>query len=371
MPRVSYNKAATMEMPVQKGFRMFKNEVGKRYHIIFLAETVGQRLDNSDIYMPIQYRTVMHKVGNKGVKVKCSNIDLYKDLDPQSVLRKDADGNVLNDGTCPFCEADKLFKKKIFANFDEFKANNPGFTELEKKAFFKSQYNKQVIKDPEFHNAFLVAVIPYVNGQPEVDETGNIRYEIMGMEMTESRFTKKLAPAVDVAKMGALHPDDDGISWGEFYFNFPFANTGDPNKDKQEAGKDLTISSAPRRLLDSNPTLFAKLKEEVAQLDFDAIEETMYVFKLKTLEEMERELAKYVSKDDLAVEGQPTSDAVSVEEAQAIMSAGVTPSTQQVAPVVEPTVAPTVESPVVPTQTVSPTQTEEKGAAAFDVGSIL
>lgn len=344
MPRVTLNRAVNMPSLKQKGLKMFNYDMGNRYHIIFLAETVGQDEEGNDIYEPLQYRTVIHKIGPKKQKVRCSNIDNYQMLGPESVLRLDDEGKPLidvrsgkpfNDGSCPYCKAFELSRQQIAQEWAEKEAAEPNISDADRKKFFKDAYSKQPVTDVEYHNAFMVAVLEMNNNKIVTDAEGNKKYEIMGMEMTESRFQKKLMEQVEVFRLGEEEGSThDGLSWNEFYFNFP------DSASKMESGKDMTISLCPRPVLATDKALFDKLKEEVERMDYDEVENMMFAFKLKSIEDMEKDLSNYmtITRHDMTDEEVEAakdkvykSDAVSVDEIKEIMQdKGGEPETEKV-----------------------------------------
>lgn len=344
MPRVTLNKAVSMPSLKHKGLKMFNYEMGKRYHVIFLAETVGQDNEGNDIYEPLQYRTVVHKIGPKGQRVRCANIENYVELGQESVLRLDENGKPMidprnnrpfNDGTCPYCEAFDLARQKIAADWAEKEKSDPNISDKERKEFFKNAYSKSAVTDVEYHNAFMIAVLEMDGNKLATDADGNKKYEIVGMEMTEARFQKKLMEQVQISKLGEDEGNtNDGLCWNEFYFNYPEA------KSKMESGKDMTISLCPRPILATDKTLFGKLKEEVQNMDYDEVENMMFAFRLKSIEDMEKDLSQYMSvvrtdmTDEEVEEAKDKvyqSDAVTAEEIKKVMQD--TAATQPATPV--------------------------------------
>jgi len=352
MPRVTLNKAVSMPSLKHKGLKMFNYEMGKRYHIVFLAETVEQDDEGKDIYEPLQYRTVIHKIGPKGQRVRCANIDNYNELGAESVLRMNEDGTPmidirngkpLNDGTCPYCEAFNLARQKIAEEWAIKEKNEPNISDVDRKKFFKDSYAKSPVTDVDYHNAFVIAVIEMDGNKLATDADGNKKYEIVGMEMTEARFQKKLMEQIQISKLGEEEGNtNDGLCWNEFYFNYP------ESKSKMESGKDMTISLCPRPVLVTDKTLFSKLKEEVKNMDSDEVESMMFAFRLKSIEDMEKDLSQYMSvvkpeMTDGEVEDaknkiyQP--DAVTADEIKEIMQDKAATATETSATPVKDTVA--------------------------------
>ena len=57
------------------------------------------------------------------------------------------------------------------------------------------------------------------------------------------------------------------------------------------SGKDMTITPVQFPILDSDEGLRKQLIEEVEELDLDELENNIYIYKLKSLEEMERDIS--------------------------------------------------------------------------------
>jgi len=289
-----------------KGVRMFNFEMGGFYHILFLGEKVGDRQE------PIMYMNPTHNIkkDGKGFEVRCAN----EKHNISNVVLRDANGELmrdprtgkpLNDGTCPYCEVRKLYNKYAFAKRDQWIKENPTASKEEIKKYTKKLFEKATVSDVSQVRVMLVAVFELdQKGKPLTDADGNKIYTIQAMKFSEHRFTNKLLDQVEIKKMSLDDENDGGIAWHEYYFKFPKAD------NKMLSGKDMSITPVASPILASDPGLRAKLEAEIAELDLDALEEQLYVFKLKTLEEMERDVAPQRSRIIAAMSDEDIAEAM-------------------------------------------------------------
>lgn len=307
----------------QKGLRMFSFDPGKLYHVLFLGEELGGKDE------PIMYLNYTHNVkkDGKGFEVRCANQDY--NLDDVSVRDESGEividprtGKAVNDGTCPYCEVRDLHTKYVFQKRKEWIEENPAATEDQIKAQTRKLFQTVPVTEPTKRRVLLTAIFELDDKKKLVkDEEGNPKYSIMGMRFTENQFNKKLLEQAEIRKMN-LEEDDDGLAWHEYYFNYPKSD------NKMISGKDMSITPVANELARNNPGLKAKLEEEIVNLNLDELEEMMLVFKLKTLEQMERDIAPLKSRitedmsdEDIqdALDELGEEDIISDEEASKLM----------------------------------------------------
>lgn len=270
-----------------RGIRMFRFEMGKLYHILFLGE------QHEGSKEPIMYMNPTHNVrkDGSGFEVRCAN----QENNISDVVLLDEEGQLmldprtqkpLNDGTCPYCEVRQLFNEYAYAERDKWIKENPTASKDEIKEFTRKLFTKSVVGNLNQARVMLVAVFELdQNGKPLTDGEGNKIYTIQAMKFSEHRFNTKFLDQVKIKKMGLEDENDGGIAWHEYYFNFPNAD------NKMTSGKDMSISIVPTPILSSDEGLKEELKNELSKLDLDELEEQMFVFKLKSLDEMEKDVA--------------------------------------------------------------------------------
>lgn len=288
-----------------KGVKMFSFDIGKLYHVLFLGEKVGEDEQGKPIWAPILYMNPTHQVRGiqgGGFEVRCAN----KDLNTSNVVKTDKEGNLLvnsltgrpiNDGTCPYCELEKDYSKWVFKEREKFIKENPHATEKEIKDFTRKLFNRAPVSQAQHVRVMLVAIFELGNdGKVVTDRDGNKVYQIQAMRFSEHRFTNKLLEQVEIVKMNLEDENDDGLAWHEYYFKFP----KNEHDSKMISGKDMTITPVQFPILDSDEGLRKQLIEEVEELDLDELENNIYIYKLKSLEEMERDISLYRTKIDLS-----------------------------------------------------------------------
>jgi len=301
MARVTFEQAQKFVRST-KGIKMFSFEPGKIYDVIFLGTPVEGKEGK---YEPIMYMNPIHTIRKDGrtLTVRCAN----EKYNISNVVRRDENGEIaidpvtkkpFNDGTCPYCEVNKIYGNMIFKQKEKFLTEHPDATKEEIKEFFRTKFSKVPVSAFTPTYVYLVAVLEVgANGKVSTDSEGNKQYEIVGMKFSEHAIKNKLMAQVELARMGTNDPNDDGIAWHEFYFRYPKPdpNKFRPDQIKQQSGKDLTISVVNNPVLKSDPEFFEELKTEVSKLDLEAIEEQITIYKLKTLDEMERDVEVQMS----------------------------------------------------------------------------
>lgn len=298
MARVTVEESQRI-INISRGIRMFNFEVGRIYHVLFLGEKVGETPEGLPLEEPILYMNPTHNVrkGNKGFEARCAN----EKFNISNVVLKDDKGQLmvdprtgtpLNDGTCPYCELQKLFSKVAFKKREDWIAENPEASKKEIKEYTRKLFENAPVQQPSQARVFLVAVFELdAKGRVMADSEGNKLYNIMGMKMSEHRFDNKFLEQVEIKRM-SLEEHDKGIAWHEYYFKFP---KNDQNS-KMLSGKDLNVSAVPNPVLQSDPGLKEELIKKIEEIDLDELEEQIFVYKLKTLDEMNKDIAPLMSK---------------------------------------------------------------------------
>ena len=301
MARVTVEQSQKIVQKTGKGVKMFSFDPGNLYHVLFLGEQVGVDEKGSPLWEPIMYINPTHQVrglATKGFEVRCADAN----LNTSNVILTDKEGNllknpvtgrVLNDGTCPYCHLEKDNAKWVFKQREKYIDEHPEATEKEIKSYTRKLFEKSPVRRADQIRVFLVAVFELDSkGKPVTDREGNKVYQIQAMKFTEHRFTAKLLEQVGLVTMNLEDENDKGIAWHEYYFKFPKTDS------KMTSGKDLTISAVQYPILASDPGLKDQLLDEIDEKDLDALEDQIYIYKLKNLEEMERDIALYRTKID-------------------------------------------------------------------------
>lgn len=308
----------------QKGLRMFSFEPGNLYHVLFLGEQIGDKLE------PIIYMNYTHNVkkDGKGFEVRCANQEY--NLDSVTLLNEDGTlmvdprtGRSFNDGTCPYCEVRDLHEKYVFSQRDKWIKDNPAATDDQIKSQTRKLFQTVPVTQPTKRRVMLVAVVELDEKRKPVKDTdGNIKFTIQGMRFTENQFTQKLLEQAGIKQLNLEDENDGGIAWHEYYFNYPKSD------NKMTSGKDMSITPVSNELIQSIPNFKETVEQELSELDLDELEEIMHVFKLKTLEQMERDIAPLKSRitedmsdEDIAaaLEDLGEDDTITDDEAENIM----------------------------------------------------
>ncbi len=284
-----------------KGVRTFSFEMGKLYHVLFLGYKAGEK-DGKDLFEPVLFSNPTHNFRKEGknITVRCAkqrnNIDSVTLTNEDGSLMKDPrSGRVLNDGTCPYCEVMTLYNKIMFAEREKYISENPSLSKDEIKDYTRKLFSNKPVAEIITSRTLLVAVFELDTKNKIVkDDDGNPSYNIMFMSMTPNRWQNKFMEQVELMKMGLEDEDDSGIAFHEYYFKFPKIDKhSSERQNKMESGKEMSISIVQNPVLPSNENMKKELAEKVEEMskNFDTLEQNIIGYRLKTLEEMERDLA--------------------------------------------------------------------------------
>lgn len=240
------------------GIPYFKFEMGKKYRLLFPG-VGGER----DVFA---YHETTHNYRpgkNKFQKLRCINENYQVNEDSKAAVVKngedgtfavDANGNELNNGKCPLCDLEYLYRKHVYAEVAKYKEENPNATDddikkLYKKLFDAEPVSSAVIRDdngrkPSTTQVFLALVYKLDDkGQYILDSEGAPEFSLALFDLSESRYNNILS-VVGANKEYMSDTlkditDEDGLLWSEFNFDYPKAET------KAASGKGLTITAVP------------------------------------------------------------------------------------------------------------------------------
>lgn len=269
------------------GIPYFKFEMGKKYRLLFPG-VGGER----DVFA---YHETTHNYRpgkNKFQKFRCINENYQVNEDSKAAVVKlgedgefavDASGNVLNNGKCPLCELEYLYRKYVYAEVEKYKAENPNASDDEIKKVYKKLFDAEPVsgavirsdegRKPSTTQVFLALVYKLdEKGNYIKDSEGAPEYSLALFDLSESRYNNILS-VVNANKeyMSDTLKDitsEDGLLWSELNFDYPKAET------KAASGKGLVITAVPagHSAIEKYDGLFAKVTESL--VDVEKIEKT-------------------------------------------------------------------------------------------------
>jgi hypothetical protein len=302
-------KPSTMRegVKVKEGIPFFKWEMGKKYKVVFpsLAE-------EKDVFA---YMEAVHQVTINGrfTKLRCVNADyqvseasklaVVRTDDNGELLKDTASGRVLNDGSCPLCELEYLYRQFVFHEVEKFKEANPDATDKEISAEYKALFQKKPVegvskrnKDGELKintTKILLGVVYRLDEKNNyvLDKDGYPVYDIQVFDFSDTRYDK-LHSAADnnkeyLSDTLKAHTDDFGLAWAEFVFDFPSRD------EKAQSGKDLTIAVIPsgHSAVEKYNDLKNKVEVELGDgTKFEEIFENLPALRVRSIPELEKEL---------------------------------------------------------------------------------
>lgn len=230
------------------------------------------------IYIPYQSTTQIDPETNaeKSVKSICALQGAIHEWTTQDgkfkataclkdVVRKDDDGNVLNDGTCPFCDRisdawDIYRYRKELEEADCKLTGDQRKQHLEKT--FKLFADERKAKEARIYMYILVVKFRLnESGVPVVGSDGLPEYELKVMKLSASRVEKIQQ---QIANSGSELPDS------ELIFEYP-------NVDDRRllVSQSTTAPVFPNnRLVTKYPALLNKINEDVSKFEWDGIEKS-------------------------------------------------------------------------------------------------
>lgn len=290
-----------------QGIPFFKWEMDKKYKLVFPIPK-----GEEDVFL---YQGATHniRINGKFRKKRCVHSDYQvtessKDqvikVDENGEYLKDpASGRVLNDGTCPLCELEYLYRQWIFNDVEEWKKNNPDAGKKEISAQYKSRFDKSPVDSAYNRNKddvlkintsnFILGVVYKLDDKDSIvlDKDGFPVYEVNVFDLSESRFSK-LMDAAETNKeymsdsLSSI-TDEDGFAWTEFVWSFP------KRDDKALSGKDLTISIVPsgHSAVEKYDALEDKIKEELSDIEtLENVFENLPALKVNSIPNLEKDL---------------------------------------------------------------------------------
>lgn len=291
---------------VTKGMPFFKWDMGNKYRIVF-PTLQGEK----DIFA---FMEAVHTVRINGrfAKIRCVNAEYQVSeesklavirYDENGELAKDpSSGRILNDGTCPLCELEYLYRQFVFAEVEKFKEANPDATEAEIKKQYKEHFDaapvegvKTRTEDGEKLNTTKVILgIVYKldkDGKYVLDREGYPVYEIKGFDLSDSRYNRIASAAKNnleyISDSIAEITDEEGIAWTEFLFDFP------ERADKAASGKDMIISVIPtgHSAVEKYPSVVEKIQAELGDgAKYEDEFQKLNSLRVRTIPEIEKDL---------------------------------------------------------------------------------
>lgn len=289
------------------GLPFFTWEMGKKYKIVF-PTLQGER--DVFAYMEAVHQTM---INGKFGKIRCVNAQYQVSDESKAAvvkvdengefLKDNASGRVLNDGTCPLCELEYLYRQFVFHEVEKWKAENPDATDEKISAQYKALFQKSPVdpvakknKDGELKintTKILLGVIYKLDEKNNyvLDKEGYPLYDIQVFDFSDSRYGKLHSAAENSKEYQsetiANITDDFGLAWSEFIFDFPL------KEEKAQSGKDLTITVVPsgHSAVEKYNDLVNKIQEELTDVEsFEKIFEGLPALKVRSIPEIEKDL---------------------------------------------------------------------------------
>ena len=181
------------------------------------------------------------------------------------VHRKDDDGNIINDGTCPFC--DRVSDAwDIYRYRKELEEANCKLTGEQRKTHLEKTFGtfSDERKAKDYRSYMYILVVKFrlnESGNPVIGADQLPEYELKVMKLSASRVEKIQQ---QVANSGSELPDS------ELIFEYP-------NVDDRRllVSQSTTAPVFPNnRLVAKYPALMNKINEDVAKFEWDGIEKS-------------------------------------------------------------------------------------------------
>lgn len=292
---------------IQKGAPYFKFDMGKKYKIVF-PTLVGE----NDVFA---YMEAVHKVniGGRFASIRCVNAKYQVSEESRAaVIRVDengefltdpSSGRILNNGECPLCELEYLYRQWVFTEVEKFKEANPGATKEEISKQYRQLFDKKPVEGVTKKNdegevtinttKVMLGVVYQLDSENKyvLDREGNPVFEVKIFDFSDSRYQKLIALADNskeyMSETLKEITDEFGLAWAEFQFDFP------KRDDKAASGKDLTISVVPSG--HSAVEKYKGLKDAIqAELGdgakYEEIFESLPSLKVRSIPEIEKDL---------------------------------------------------------------------------------
>lgn len=289
---------------VAQGMPFFKWDIGNKYKVVF-PTLAGER----DIFA---YSEAVHSVTIDGrfSKIRCVAAEYQVSEESRAaVVRVDengqlltdkASGRILNDGSCPLCELERMYRKIVFEEVEKFKEENPDATDKDISAEYKSRFDKSPVEGVEkrtedgtkINTTKIILGLVYkldAKNAYILDKEGFPVYEIKGFDLSDSRFSKIHSAAENNKEyqtdtLSAI-TDEDGIAWTEFLFDFP------DRPDKAASGKDMSISVIPagHSAVEKYPAIVEKIQAELGDgTEYEKIFAELPSLRVRSIPEIEK-----------------------------------------------------------------------------------
>lgn len=291
----------------------FKWDMGKKYKVVF-PTLQGE----NDVFA---YMEAAHKVTINGrfSTARCVSAKYQVSEDSKlAVVRRDENGDfakdpssgrILNDGSCPLCEMEYLYRQWVFTEVEKFKAENPNATDKDVSARYKELFDKAPVEPSHKRNnetgeieiattKVLLGVVYTLdeNNKYVTDAEGKPVFEVKVFNLSDSRYKKILNVAEGnkeyISNELEAITDEYGLAWVEFSFDFPKAD------DKADSGKNLTITAVPsgRSAVETYPGTKEAIQEVLGDgTKYEEMFENLPSLKVRSIPELENMLAGKLS----------------------------------------------------------------------------
>lgn len=292
---------------ITQGMPFFKWDMGNKYKVIFPSLK-----DETDVFAYMQASHQV-KINGRFTKLRCVHADFQISengkaevikVDENGELVKElSSGRVMNDGTCPLCELEYLYRGWVFNEVNAFKEANPEASDEVIKKLYREHFEKKPVesvtktnkdKENKINTTKILLGVVYTLDEKNnyvLDKDGYPVYSTQVFDLSDSRYDKLHTAAENNKEylsdtLKAL-TDDVGLSWTEFVFDFPARD------DKAASGKDMTIAVIPSgySAVEKYNDLKNKIEAELGDgSEFEEIFENLPALRVRSIPELEKEL---------------------------------------------------------------------------------
>ena len=235
----------------------YRAEPGKK-HTFYIPYTTTEQIDeNGDkvtVKEPVCITGNVHEWNTPDGKYhSCVCLD--------GVINKDPEGNILNDGTCPFCnrinDAWDIYNIRYAKEEENCKLTGAQRDE-HLKASRRNFGDERKIKPATMYWYLLVAQYRTDDSGKIVEENGQPQYDLKVMKLSSKRM-EKFQAAFENAGL-------DEMIGNEMVINYPKVD------DLRLAVGQSTTSPAFMKIVDKHPGLADKINADAAKFDFEGLD---------------------------------------------------------------------------------------------------
>lgn len=206
-----------------------------------------------------------------------ANQKYYSFMCLDGIYREDTQGDqtvVLNDGTCPYCEAVQDAWEIYNLRMELAKAQ--GKTEKELEEAKKIALDERKVKEANDYMYLVVCQIKLKTGtEPEINATTGLpEYELKVMRMSKSKAEKLMNGA-----------EDSGLEFAgsELIYNYP--DTEDPRLLSGQATSSFLVPGTKKSVISQYPELKKAMDEACEKFEWDSIAKVFPEWKGTTTKE--------------------------------------------------------------------------------------